>query len=184
MSNHYDWLNKNFNKFTKSLGFKEDLTGLISAHGDKAYQYEHLWKEKGIPFEHGVAMYLLTYVNPYAKQVRETANGWINPCEWVIENYPRFKINFNLLTEIKENNMIIHCRTHEFGPTYPRIRVWTKEMAAYGQFNVVEWEEMKKLKETLDIFQLGQIKAHDCDGMNPECHCPILNYGDPFNIEL
>lgn len=89
--NHYDWLDKHFSTFTKSLGLGEELNGLISAHGDKCYQYRNLWEAHDVPFFHGVAIYLLSYVYPYANEVRETDKGWVAPDGWVITNYHRFK---------------------------------------------------------------------------------------------
>lgn len=89
---HYDWLNQNFELFCKSAGVDDDEhRGLIGAHGDKCYGYRHAWEDAGIPFEHGVAIFLLTYVNPYGKEVRETENGWVNVMQWVLDNYSRFK---------------------------------------------------------------------------------------------
>jgi hypothetical protein len=64
--------------------------GGIVAHGDKCYSYRSEWESKGIPFEHGVAIYLLTYLRPYSKEVRETSNGWVAPKDWVIANYHKF----------------------------------------------------------------------------------------------
>jgi hypothetical protein len=91
MKNHYDWLNKNFLKFTKNLGVPYDTTYLIVAHADKCYSYRETWEKHDILFEYGVAIYLLSYIHPYSKTCRETENGWVNPEKWVIEQYPLFK---------------------------------------------------------------------------------------------
>jgi hypothetical protein len=88
--NHYKWLEEHLPNFFKKLGI-EECNGIITAHGDKCYGYEGVWNEAGIPFHHGVAIYLLCYLNPYSKEVRETKNGWVRPDDWVIANYPRFK---------------------------------------------------------------------------------------------
>ena len=97
--NHYHWLERHFSTFTKALGLEYSLTGLISAHGDKCYSYRVRWENNGIPFFHGVAIYLLTYVFPYSKESRETDNGWVPPVIWVVDNYDRFK---EFLPGIKE----------------------------------------------------------------------------------
>jgi hypothetical protein len=73
-------------------GDKWDINaGIIVAHGDKCYSYQDIWDKYGIPFEHGVAVYLLTYMRPWGLESRDTEDGWKPPHEWVIENYDRFK---------------------------------------------------------------------------------------------
>jgi len=69
----------------------QSYLGMITAHGDKCYGYRAEWDAAGIPFEHGVAIYLLTYCSPYSKESRETEEGWVDPWRWVIANYERFK---------------------------------------------------------------------------------------------
>lgn len=96
--NHYEWLSNNINKiFNRILDDELDYKGLISAHGDKCYQYRDLWKKSGVPFNHGVALYLLTYVYPYSLETRDTFNGWVQPEYWVIENYQRFLHYFPMI---------------------------------------------------------------------------------------
>lgn len=95
MRNHYDWLFQNLMDFFRAIdlpGVKGNWvnTGIISAHGDKCYGYRSTWAKAGIPFEHGVAIYLLTYCSPYSSEVRETKNGWKAVEQWVIESYPKF----------------------------------------------------------------------------------------------
>lgn len=90
---HYDWLKVNFETFLTNLNLENPNfhLGLISAHGDKCSCQRYEWEDIGIPFEHGVAIYLLTYIRPWSKEVRETEKGWINPIQWVKDNYKRFK---------------------------------------------------------------------------------------------
>lgn len=89
---HYDWLNENLKEFFDGVGINIDYhKGVIVAHGDKCYGYKHAWEQAGIPFEHGVAIYLLTYFNPFADEVRQTDDGWVDVKQWVIDNYPKFK---------------------------------------------------------------------------------------------
>lgn len=86
---HYKFLDKHLPAFFASLGLDMNRgnAGIVSAHGDKVRQYKDSWEEKGIPFEHGSAIYLLTYVSPYSKESRQTDNGWVSPEKWVIDNY-------------------------------------------------------------------------------------------------
>jgi hypothetical protein len=88
--NHYDYLNKHLKVFFDALGIPYS-PGIIGAHGDKAYGYRGEWKDAGIPFHKGVAVYLLTHENPFSKEVRDTPNGWVAPVDWVVQNYHRFK---------------------------------------------------------------------------------------------
>lgn len=88
--NHYDWLFENLPTFFSNLGFSCP-SGLIVAHGDKCSTYRSAFEEAGIPFPHGVAIYLLSYCSPFSNEVRETENGWVDPEKWVIKNYSRFK---------------------------------------------------------------------------------------------
>ena len=89
---HYDWLEEHFSDFVNKVG--SDIGwcgGLVGTHGDKGYQYKDSWKSANIPFSHGMAIYLLTYLPPFSKEVRNTDNGFVQPHLWVIENYNRFK---------------------------------------------------------------------------------------------
>jgi len=97
---HYDWLDKHIPTIFAELGLNFDHhSGIVGAHGDKCYCYRYDWEEHGIPFEHGVALYLLTYVRPYSETVRETDDGWVDACEWVIEQYPNFR---DMLTKLDQ----------------------------------------------------------------------------------
>lgn len=89
--NHYKWLEKNLEPIMKILGFYPKVNnGYISAHGDKCYQYRHIWEKAGIPFHHGVTIYFLTYLFE-GKTVRDTPSGWVQPDQWVISIYPKYK---------------------------------------------------------------------------------------------
>ena len=104
--NHYKWLDKNFIQFLLNLGMLEkyakDTTGISGAHGDKGYQYKEIWKENGIHFYHGMAIYLLTYLLPYNNESRETEKGWVAPCQWVVDNYEKGHNFKQYLPEINE----------------------------------------------------------------------------------
>lgn len=86
-TSHYDWLQENLNDFWLKV-FDKNLDesgfgGVISAHGDKAYGYKNKWVNAGIPFNHGVAMFFLTYTDIVDEEV--------DTCQWVIDNYFKFK---------------------------------------------------------------------------------------------
>ena len=87
---HYTWLEKNLQEFFARAGVKDTNNGIIVAHGDKCYSYQDIWEQAGVPFEHGVAIYFLTYISPFRTEVRETVDGWTDPSKWVIQNYARF----------------------------------------------------------------------------------------------
>jgi len=90
--NHYHWLDKNINIFFNSvLGNTVDYTGMISSHGDKCYSYQKRWEEAGIPFPHGVAIYLLGRTPPFDKETGMDKCLYVGADKWVIENYSRFK---------------------------------------------------------------------------------------------
>lgn len=89
--NHYDWLDEHFKDFAIQVGAEwMGCDGIIPAHGDKCYGYESRWEHHGIPFHHGVAIYLLTYLNPFCDEVRQTKDGWVNVDDWIVNNYYRF----------------------------------------------------------------------------------------------
>ena len=52
---------------------------------------QQTWKQAGIPFEHGVAIYLLSYMKPWADECRQTPKGFLSVCQWVINSYEKFK---------------------------------------------------------------------------------------------
>ena len=89
--NHYDWLDRNLSAFLQKNGVQPiAVEGIISADGDKCYGARKRWEENGIPFERGVAMYILSKFSPYSDEVRDTKDGWVDPFDWVIQNKERF----------------------------------------------------------------------------------------------
>lgn len=88
---HYTWLDNHFPAFLQSLGIDPKMgAGLSVAHGDKCYGYKEQWEEAGLSFPHGVAIYLITHLAPYSREVRNTDSGWVAPADWVIANKERF----------------------------------------------------------------------------------------------
>jgi len=93
MMNHYDWLRENLPHILDNLSINPSWSeGLITGHGDKCDGYKERWEQHGIPFPHGVAYYLLTRIEPWSEEVRQTKDGWVDPGEWVLDNYNRFEI--------------------------------------------------------------------------------------------
>jgi hypothetical protein len=91
---HYDYLRRMWAPFIKEIGAYNEWNcneGMISAHGDKGYGYNYIWEETGIPFNHGMLLFLLSYARPYADEVRNTSDGFVNVGEWVVSKYPEFK---------------------------------------------------------------------------------------------
>lgn len=91
---HYKWLRLHLKDFMVKCNIREDLIyvdGILSSSGDKCYGFEKMWRDNGIPFCHGIAIYLLTIFKPYSKECRNTDNGWVDPEKWVIDNYNHFK---------------------------------------------------------------------------------------------
>ena len=92
MRNHYTWLTHHLPEFFANVGLPPAaVCGVITAHGDKCYSYRPAWEKYGIPFEHAVAIYLLSYYHPWSLTVRETDNGWVAPYQWVCDRYQLFK---------------------------------------------------------------------------------------------
>lgn len=90
---HYDYLEANLMSFFKLVGIDTSPhnNGMIVAHGDKAYGFKYDWNQAEIPFERGVAIYLLSYCSPFNTESRETENGWVDVGDWVRDNYERFE---------------------------------------------------------------------------------------------
>ena len=89
MISHYKYLEAVLPTFFPKVGISWDWNGgVIGAHGDKGYGYKGRWEKAGIPFYHGMALYLMTYCNPYSKELGDDrSQAW----QWVIDNYPKFK---------------------------------------------------------------------------------------------
>lgn len=132
---HYDWLGDHLVKFLADVGLDTRWyhEGLIGAHGDKAYSYRDEWEQAGIPFNHGVAIFLLSYCKPFREEVRKTdeSGRWINAGDWVRENYSRFKEHLPDPSEEKEyklqvrdltTNEITHTFIQKFEDRYALMR--------------------------------------------------------------
>ncbi len=88
--NQYQYMDLHLDSFWqeatgKTLG-QTYCEGISGAHGDKAYGYKAEWAEAGIPFNHGVCIYMLTY---YGRIFGETPRHTV--ADWVIDNYPKYR---------------------------------------------------------------------------------------------
>lgn len=65
--NQYEYMENYLDSFWIEIfgkNLKETFcSGIISAHGDKCYQYRKYWQENEVPFNHGCMIYMLTYTN-------------------------------------------------------------------------------------------------------------------------
>lgn len=75
--------------------------------------------------------------------------------------------------------MNVHARAHEFGPSRPRVRIWTDELAQYGRFETLDYQEAENLLHGLVKLGIANVIVHQvgCDG-GDECHCPRLAADD------
>lgn len=94
IESHYDWLFKHLPTIIQNLGLRDSIMGAIVGDGDKCWSWQDQWKEAGIPFPHGVAMYILSKTRPWSEEVRETKTGWVPVYDWIVNNYSRFKEHF------------------------------------------------------------------------------------------
>ena len=83
-------LKNDFSIFLRNIGKENQVPyaeSIIVCDADKCTQYSDVWKRNGIPYEHGVMIYLITKMRPYCNEARVT----ISPCELVIKHYNEFK---------------------------------------------------------------------------------------------
>lgn len=84
--NHYKFLDKHLETFFRAIDLtKSQWEGISGAHGDKCYGYKDMWENAGIPFSHGVAIYLASYCYPYTKETRNPGQPHVS--DWVITKY-------------------------------------------------------------------------------------------------
>lgn len=83
---HYDYLEYFYSTVCSNLCEPDVYKGNFSSSGDKMYQYRDRWERAGVPWFHGVVCYMLMD-SVYPNTVRQTNAGWIDPAQWVIDNY-------------------------------------------------------------------------------------------------
>lgn len=79
-----------FSQFLRGIGKECHVPyaeSIIIADADKCEGYRLIWEKNGIPYEHGVMIYLVTKMAPYNKEARVT----ISPCDFVIKYYEQFR---------------------------------------------------------------------------------------------
>ena len=85
---HYDYCDKMLTKFFLKIFGKtpSDMwcNGIVVSHGDKAYGYKREWEKAGIPFHHGVLIFLLTYTSELGDTPKHESS------KWVISNYTKY----------------------------------------------------------------------------------------------
>lgn len=81
---------------SKKIGSNISISDLGSAHGDKAYQYDSLFKRMGVTFEEGVLIYLLTYECPFSNQVRMVNGDWVDVRDWLTKTLQMSEIRETL----------------------------------------------------------------------------------------
>lgn len=79
-----------FPVFLKNIGREDQIKyaeSIIACDSDKCEQYRVSWENEGIPYIHGVMIYLITKFRPYSDEARVT----ISPSDFVIKRYGEFK---------------------------------------------------------------------------------------------
>ena len=82
-----------FSSFLKKIGKETQVpyaASIIACDADKCTLYKDIWERNGIPYEHGVMIYLITKMKPYYYEARVK----LTPCEFVIKHYDEFKQYF------------------------------------------------------------------------------------------
>lgn len=96
-NNHYKYIEKYGNVFSDALGI-DDVTKSLVADGDKCRQYKDQWEEAGVPFVIGSMIYIASKEYKYVSTVRQTENGWVDVCQWVID---KFKTDPEIIAAVK-----------------------------------------------------------------------------------
>lgn len=91
---HYDYLDAMLEPFWMLVFAASpaatNCAGIVTAHGDKGYSYRDEWQDAGIPFEHGMLLYLLTYTSERGETLKQQSH------KWVIDNYARYLLRITL----------------------------------------------------------------------------------------
>lgn len=83
-------LKNDFSLFLRNIGKENQVPyaeSIIICDADKCTQYSEVWERNGIPYEHGVMIYLITKMKPYCDEARVT----ISASDFVIKHYDEFK---------------------------------------------------------------------------------------------
>lgn len=86
-NSHYDYVEQHGKQFSDMLGV-EDVTGYLTAHGDKFYGMRRELNAAGIPDGTIALLYLLSFTTAYKDTVRQTTGGWWYPVDsWMLDTY-------------------------------------------------------------------------------------------------
>lgn len=66
-----------------------DVTPLLKEYGYKAYNYKTYWEDRGIRFERGLLLFLLSKTEPFSRTVGMVGNTYIRQEDWVVEMYQK-----------------------------------------------------------------------------------------------
>lgn len=84
---HYTYLDAVINLFWVKVFGKTTSEmfcgGIVSAHGDKCYDYKRSMPKRGIPFNRSALLFLLTYTKEMDREKHFSE-------EWVVENYDKY----------------------------------------------------------------------------------------------
>ncbi len=72
-------------KFCQQLNIKQPLSLMLTAHGDKASQYNSIDELKNVPYGKILLTYLLSHEYPWSQTVRRTETGWVSVEDWLIK---------------------------------------------------------------------------------------------------
>jgi hypothetical protein len=90
--NQYHFIDRVLPALLDRLGLPSDhCGGLSSAHGDKFYSLRMDYERLGYHFNFGAIVGLLSYIQPFCDECRDTNAGWVCPTQWSLANLARFE---------------------------------------------------------------------------------------------
>lgn len=87
ITNYLEYMDKHLPKLFPAFGvdFDDVAKSVVNKYSNECVKYRDHWEAAGIHFYHGCALYMLTFIEPYASFCRETPSGWVSPGKWVLE---------------------------------------------------------------------------------------------------
>jgi hypothetical protein len=94
----YAWLEDAMPKILFNLG-KPPEVWLYASNSARLYahichDFRFPWENNDIPFNHGIALFLLSFFEPWLSNSHDAETGEYDPQMWVLANYNRFKEYF------------------------------------------------------------------------------------------
>lgn len=96
--NHYQYIEKHGDEFSEKLGLPYSIKFDLSANGDKASGFDHVYEEMNIPKVQGRLVFMLGYFKPYVDERDE-----IGTLAWLRKALTDTTI-LNVLTELGVND--------------------------------------------------------------------------------